>query len=72
MIRGCPVFLVSSVGLLLFATGSNLYQAGLLTPGSIYLLRLPNDARQWHYAVFVPVTAVGPSPNLTEFPFKPE
>ena len=46
MIRGPAVYMVCSVGLLLFATGSIVYQAGLLTPGSIYLLRLPNYVRQ--------------------------
>ena len=46
LIRGRPFFLVSSFGVLLIATGSNSFQAGLLTPGSIYLLRLPNGVRQ--------------------------
>lgn len=46
LIRGRPFFLVSCCDVLLIATGSNSFQAGLLTPGSIYLLRLPNDLRQ--------------------------
>jgi hypothetical protein len=46
LIRGRPFFLVSLFGVLRIATGSNSFQAGLLTPGSIYLLRLPNEIRQ--------------------------
>ncbi len=72
LIRGRPFFLVSSISALHIATGSYVFQAGLLTPGSIYLLRLPNEVHQWPNAAFVPVTAAGPSPNLTEFPIKPE
>ena len=44
-------------------------QAGLLTPGSSYRLRLPSPLGQWHRAAFIPVTAAGPSPVYTEFPF---
>lgn len=46
-------------------------QAGLLTPGSSYRLRLPSPLGQWHRAAFIPVTAAGPSPVYTEFPFHP-
>jgi hypothetical protein len=46
LIRGRPFFLVSWFGVLRIATGSNSFQAGLLTPGSLYLLRLPNYFRQ--------------------------
>ena len=46
-------------------------QAGLLTLGSSYRPRLPICLnRQWHVAAFVPITAAGPFPICTGFPFK--
>lgn len=43
-------------------------QAGLLTYGSIYLLRLPDFNDQWHYAAFVPVYSGGPVPDFHGIP----
>jgi hypothetical protein len=45
-------------------------QAGLLTPGSSYWLRLPDDCVSDMVQRSSPVTAAGPSPIRTEFPFK--
>lgn len=43
---GMPFFPRIFFGVLSGATGSTSNQAGLLTPGSVYLLRLPNGDRQ--------------------------
>jgi hypothetical protein len=43
-------------------------QAGLLTPGSTYLLRLPNIAISGVCAVFVPGYSGGPVPDLHRIP----
>jgi hypothetical protein len=47
------------------------FQAGLLTPGSPYLPRLPDLAVSGFLRRSSPVTAAGPSPILTEFPLHP-
>lgn len=55
-------------------TDERVVQAGLLTFGSSYKLRLPTLSRK---AVAVvqpsfPITAAGPFPIFTGFPFKPK
>ena len=45
-------------------------QAGLLTPGSSYLLRLPSFAASGLRQLLSPVTAAGPFPIHTEFPLR--
>jgi len=45
-------------------------QAGLLTPGSPYWLRLPDPEVSDIMQRSSPVTAAGPSPISTEFPLK--
>ncbi len=46
------------------------FQAGLLTPGSAYLLRLPDDKSiSGSAAVFVPGHSGGPVPVLHRIPF---
>jgi hypothetical protein len=45
-------------------------QAGLLTPGSSYWLRLPNQTVSDMMQRSSPVTAAGPSPICTRFPIK--
>jgi len=54
------------------STGNCVFnQAGLLTPGSTYLLRLPNITISGLLAVFVTGYSGGPVPEFTGFPFHP-
>lgn len=43
-------------------------RAGILTPGSSYWSRLPDDFHQWHKRLSSPVTAAGPFRIRTGFP----
>ena len=45
-------------------------QAGLLTLGSSYRLRLPGLSASDILQLSSPITAAGPSPNSTGFPFQ--
>ena len=47
-----------------------LVQAGLLTLGSSYRLRLPGLPASGILQLSSPITAAGPSPNCTGFPFQ--
>jgi hypothetical protein len=51
------------------ATGFRMAQAGLLTLGSLYRLRLPGNSASGIVQLSSPITAAGPSPNFTGFPF---
>jgi len=78
-IRGFPFFILKIVGKPLSAKIADPFaQAGLLTLGSPYLPPLPISGSAYcrtpdsgYLRLSSPITAAGPSPILTGFPYKP-
>lgn len=70
MIRGCPFYPRIFTVILVHGSNCTSYQVGLLTPGSSYLLRLPDRKSISDFiAAFVPGYSGGPVSESHRVPF---